>query len=174
MSLINILPSAEKLQELTLPSCPLCKDVPPWVRNPPDCRSQIFRVLSHDAVHRKCPLLVKQQSETTLQWLLKYKTEQQIKTTGFLYIIIIMILYFIYKYRWFTVPLYRDSGLLAVQVQQFDGTVCRNCGDASALRVEPTSSDGGLVISWEIKKKIILKSLNYTDVLGSVYLNIQL
>lgn len=64
-------PSAEKLQELTLPSWPLCRDVPPRERNPPAWRSHSFRLLSHDAVHRKCPLLVKQQSETTLLWLLR-------------------------------------------------------------------------------------------------------
>lgn len=71
-----ISPSAEKLQELTLPSWPLCRVVPPWDRNPPACRSQSFSVLSHDAVHRKCPFLVKQQSETTLPWLLRKEQKQ--------------------------------------------------------------------------------------------------
>lgn len=64
-------PSAEKLQELTLPSWPLCSVVPPRDRNPPVCRSHSFKLLSHDAVQRKCPLSLKQQLEMTLPWLLK-------------------------------------------------------------------------------------------------------
>lgn len=74
-------PSAEKLQELTLPSWPRSSVVLPRHRNPPACRSHSFKLLSHDAVHRKCPLLLKQQSETTLPWLLR-ETGNKDDSTG--------------------------------------------------------------------------------------------